>query len=213
MATNPYFNLTGIERPNQEQDLLHKLVTESIQIHGTDVWYIKRTAVKKDALFGEDILASFSEKYKIEMYMESIERYDGLGDVMEQFGAVVKDQVNLQVAQKRFIQVTGMKYPKEGDLIYFPFYNKPLWEIKFVEQENQFYPLGTLPSFRIRANLFDYAGENIDTGIPDIDSKIDEYVAPQTIEDLENVTDPDNVEIETEADTVVVPEDSVWGQF
>ena len=50
MSTNVYFSKGT---PN-EQHLYEDLAIEAIQIYGHDVFYIPRTLVNKDELFGED---------------------------------------------------------------------------------------------------------------------------------------------------------------
>ena len=62
----------------------------------------------------------------------------------------------------------GGERPREGDLIYLPLSNS-LFEIQHVEHEQPFYQLGNLPTFKLRANLFEYTGEDLDTGISSID--------------------------------------------
>ena len=49
MATNSYFR--NFDAKN-EQELLHSLVTESIQVYGHDVSYIPRTLVNEDTILG-----------------------------------------------------------------------------------------------------------------------------------------------------------------
>lgn len=213
MTVSKYFNQNGIQRPNREQELIHGWTKEAIQINGEDVFYLQRQIVKEDWLFGEDPLSHFTNKSKIEMYIEDTERYSGLGDILTEFGAIIKDQVNLHVAQRRFTEETGMKYPREGDLIYFPFFNRVLWEIKHVEDERQFYPLGTLPSFKLRCNHFELNGETFETGIPDVDQTMTEWSAPTTLQELEDISKSDNQRIEDEAEAVVIPEDNIWGKF
>ena len=66
MATNSYFTngTTG------EQDLQESLVTEQIKMFGKDVYYIPRTLVKEDSVFGEDTLSKFEGAHLIEAYIE-----------------------------------------------------------------------------------------------------------------------------------------------
>jgi hypothetical protein len=42
--------------------------------------------------------------------------------------------------------------------------------IKFVDNKPVFYPLGTLPSYKITLELFEYSSERFNTGIPEIDA-------------------------------------------
>ena len=99
---NAYFNNYGFAR---EQDLIEDLVLESIKIYGHNVKYLPRTIVKNDALFGEDILSSFNEAIDIEMYLKSMEGFEGDGQFLSKFGLEIRDQIVLTVARKRFDQV------------------------------------------------------------------------------------------------------------
>lgn len=173
MAINPYFVSYGMNGNNaNEQALIDSLVSESIQIKGLDIQYLPRTMVRGDSLFHEDIISKFVNAITIEAYPENFEGFDG-DDLLAQFGMTGKDQVRLMISQSRFKQEAGTNRPMEGDLIFFPLSNQ-LFEIKFVEHEDQFYPGGILPSFKIRCEAFDYSGEQLNTGIADIDAVEDD---------------------------------------
>ena len=53
--------------------------------------------------------------------------------------------------------------PNEGDLIFFPL-NEKLYEIKFVEHEEIFYPHGKLYTYDLTCELFQYSSQQLDTG-------------------------------------------------
>jgi hypothetical protein len=59
--------------------------------------------------------------------------------------------------------------PLEGDLIYFPL-NSKIYEIKFVEHEELFYPHGKLYTYDLNCELFTYGSERLDTGNTAIDT-------------------------------------------
>jgi len=65
-------------------------------------------------------------------------------------------------------ETLGIGRPKEGDLIFFPF-NKQLFEVMFVEDEQIFYTLGKKFVYRLKLELFEYSNQMINTGIEDID--------------------------------------------
>ena len=99
---NKYFNNYGFTR---EQDVVEDLILESIKIYGHDVKYLPRTLVKNDHLFGEDTLSKFEEAVDIEMYLKSMEGFEGDGQFLSKFGLEIRDQIVLTVARKRFDQV------------------------------------------------------------------------------------------------------------
>jgi hypothetical protein len=59
-------------------------------------------------------------------------------------------------------------------LIYFPL-NGKIFEVKFVEHEAIFYQMGSLQTYDLTLELFEYSHEIIDTGIADIDAIEDTY--------------------------------------
>jgi hypothetical protein len=130
MATNPYINTINFA---PEQDLIGNLVIESIQMHG------------------QDNLSSFTETHTIEMHIESVNGFEGEGDMLSKFGLEVRDQVVTMVSISRFLTVTGKDRPLVGDLLYFPITDK-VFEIKFVEDEVPFFQLGKMHVYQITSD-------------------------------------------------------------
>ena len=172
MPTNVYFD-TGT-RP--EQTLYEDLMIEQLKIYGQDVFYIPRTLVKEDNLFGEDTLSKFGDAYLIEMYFENVEGYEGEKEIMSKFGLQMNEDVTFVVARRRFEQLVShdsnlivKTRPNEGDLVYFPKVNK-IFEISFVDHDDPFYQVHNVPAFKLKCKTFEYGGEDIDTGITEIDA-------------------------------------------
>lgn len=166
MATSTYFS--KFDQSN-EQNLYEDLIIESIKIYGHDVYYIPRTLNNIDNIFGEDPISSFDASYPMEMYIKSVDGFQGEGDFVSKFGLEIRDQVVFSMSRRRFSYLNLSTRPKEGDLIYFPL-TKKLFEIMFVEHEAFFYQTGRLQTYDITCELFSYNDENIDTGISDIDA-------------------------------------------
>ena len=168
MARNPHF-----KEYSGEQNVLEDLTIETIKAMGKDMVYIPRTLVNEDKLFGEDLISKFDDGYQLEMYIQSVDGFEGEGDILSKFGLEIRDRVELLVSKKRFEQTVGdyesVTRPKEGDLIFFPL-SKTLFEINFVEHENPFYQLGKLYTYKLSCEVFTYSHEEIDTGYTDIDS-------------------------------------------
>ena len=168
MARNPFFR-----EYSGEQNVVEDLTIETIQAMGKDMVYIPRTLVNEDKLFGEDTISKFDDGYQLEMYIQSVDGFEGEGDILSKFGLEIRDRIELIVSRKRFEQTVGIyestTRPKEGDLIYFPL-SKTLFEINFVEHENPFYQTGKLFTYRLSCEVFTYSQEDIDTGYSDIDT-------------------------------------------
>ena len=169
MAKNYYFENYG---NSMEQSLIEDLVIESIRIYGIDVWYLPRTLVAKDDLLNEDDLSAFNDAYMVEMYIKGVDSFEGEGDFLSKFGLQIRDAVTLTIAQRVYeLEVginTEINRPREGDLIYLPL-NRKFFEIQHVEHEAIFYQMGSLQTYDLRAELFEYSGEHFNTGSPFLD--------------------------------------------
>lgn len=179
MARSVYFS----QRYRPEQNLLEDLLIESMKIMGHDVFYIPRKIVKQDFILNEDVISSFDASFLIEMFVESVDGFEGDGDLMTKFGLETRDQVTLVCSRRRWNSLIGRHgytndsvRPREGDLIYLPF-SGGIFEIKFVEDKVPFFQLGgtgdtkaSIPTFKLTCELFEYGGQEIDTGIEEIDS-------------------------------------------
>ena len=171
MATNHYFNHYGTNTPDQR--LVESIVIESIKSFGIDVHYMPRTEVNTDSIFGEDRISKFEDARMVEVYIKSIDGFEGDGTFVSNFGLEVRDQITFTISRRRFIDLnfeTGNrdKEPLEGDLIFFPL-SDSLFEIKHVQDTNVFYQMGGLQTFDLVCELFEYADEAIDTGIDELD--------------------------------------------
>jgi len=177
MATNPYFS-QGVK---SEQDLYEDIIIESLKMYGQDIYYLPRDIVNEDRILGEDVQSRFNSNYKVEMYIENVDGFDGEGDLFTKFGVEIRDQATFVVSRRRWRQtverydneITVLR-PKEGDLLYIPF-SKKLFEITHVEHEQPFYQLQNLPTFKLRCELFEYSSEDLDTGIEAIDDIQSDY--------------------------------------
>jgi len=171
MTTNVYFSKGT---PN-EQHLYEDLAIEAIQIYGHDVFYIPRTLVNKDELFGEDALSRFDDAYGIEMWMETQEGYEGEKELVSRFGLEIRDETTFVVSRRRWDNTVSSDAnlivntrPDEGDLIYMPTVKK-LFEISFVDHDDPFYQIDNLPVYKLYCRTFEYSSEVLDTGIYAID--------------------------------------------
>ena len=178
MALNTIFNQGGglSSGLSNEQTLINNLYTEAIKIYGFDVFYIPRTLVNLDKVFREDELSKFTSAHAIEMYLQSVDGYEGEGDFLSKFGVEIRDRASFVVVKDRWtaevdnnasLIVEGR--PNEGDLIYLPL-TKGLFEIKFVEHENIFYQLNQIYTYRLDVEKFVYSSEVFNTGVSAVDA-------------------------------------------
>lgn len=169
MATNFYFNNFS---NSQEQLLLENLIIESIKIYGEDMYYLPRTLNNKDEIYGTDDVSTYDKAILVELYIKSVDGFGGDGSFMSKFGLEIRDQVTFTIAKRVFDEEIGASEkflrPREGDIIYFPL-NKKMFQIKYVDNKPVFYQLGALQVYDMTCELFEYSGEQFNTGIPEVD--------------------------------------------
>jgi hypothetical protein len=184
MATNKYFNY----KITSEQRLYEDLIVEALQMYGQDVYYIPREVINRDSIFDEAYFSQFKYAYKMEMYIETVDGFDGEGDLFTKFGVEIRDAATFILARRRWNQeiqkqpnYDEVKYyrPREGDLIHLPLSNST-FEITSVEDEAPFYQISNLPVFKLRSELFEYNNEDFDTGVEIID-EIETFAAYQHV--------------------------------
>jgi hypothetical protein len=175
MPRNVYLN----PKVKTEQNLYEDIIIEALSMYGQETFYIPRELANYDEILGDASASKFDRKYRLMMYIENAEGFDGEGDLFTKFGIELRDEATFVLARRSFqkwIQTQNIDIefyrPREGDLIYLEL-SKSLFEIIKVETESPFYQLGDLPVFKLRAQLFEYSGEDFDTGYPDIDSLVE----------------------------------------
>lgn len=171
MPRNVYFS----HGTRSEQHLLEDILIESMKIMGHDVYYIPRKIVQMDRILNEDFLSQFDKAFKIEMYVESIDGFEGDGKLVSKFGLEIRDQITVVVSRRRWNTLIGKfgytensARPREGDLLYFPM-TSGLFEIKWVEDKQPFFQLNNAPTFKLTCEVYEYTNENINTGVPEVD--------------------------------------------
>lgn len=155
------------------------MTTEVIRQRGNDCYFIPReTWSEIDYTFGEDPTSKFTKAYLLAMYIltgNSINgKFDGMNDYFSKFGLEIRDEITVQISRQEFEQFVPSNVrstPKEGDLIYFPVFDK-IFEIKFMEQDVNFFMLGRRQSYiyECKCEAFRYSDEDLDTGVDAIDN-------------------------------------------
>ena len=103
---------------------------------------------------------------------------DGTGDVEEggsillEAGTLAETSTDLEGSDFYIISetdATDSDRPFEGDAIYHPILKK-MFQVNFVDHDEPFFQLDNNPVYKLRCRLFDYASEELDTGIDAIDA-------------------------------------------
>jgi hypothetical protein len=208
LPTNIFFN--NYNKHGNEANLIEDLVIESIKIYGIDVVYLTRSLQSVDEILNEDDLSIFNAAYEMEMYVKSVDGFQGEGDFLSKFGLTIRDQMTLTVANRVFERYVTEEdsskiRPNEGDLIYFPM-NEKFFKIMHVEHESVFYQMGALNVFDLKCELFEYSNERFETGREDVDSYYNN-IKTESVSNLNQLSSIDpiskNIFFEEESDNII----------
>jgi len=193
MATNVFFQNYDFFN---EQQLIDDLVIESIAIFGVDTYYVTKSVEAVDNIQNEASIAVFDNAYQMEMYVKSVDGFQGEGDFLSKFGLQIRDQVTFTVAMRTFERYATrvrpeLMRPREGDIVYMPM-NRKFFKVMFVEHESVFYQTGSLQVFDIKCELYEYSNERFSTGIPFIDSAFVPF-STTSIDNLSDLFDADPI--------------------
>ena len=187
MATNHYFNnFPGVVTP--EQLLVEDLIIESIKQYGVDVFYVPRKSLStEDDIYGEDPTKTFDAAYSFEVYLQTVNGFEGPGEFFSKFGLEIRESIRVVVARRvfqKYVPQATYPRPREGDLIYIPALRN-MYEIKYVEEERNFYTLGRrTPLFyfyELSMEQFKYSNERFTTGVDEIDEVGRDYAYTQSL--------------------------------
>jgi len=115
MAVNTAFHTSNFTSIATERTLYSDLVKEAIQIYGHDVYYMDRTLVAEDTVWGEDSLSKFRTQHPIEMYMEDADGgFAGEKELMNQFGLQNLSEATFVVNKERFQELDRQIQIQDG---------------------------------------------------------------------------------------------------
>jgi len=115
MAVNTAFHTSNFTSIATERTLYSDLVKEAIQIYGHDVYYMDRTLVAEDTVWGEDSLSKFRTQHPIEMYMEDADGgFAGEKELMNQFGLQNLSEATFVVNKERFQELDRQVQIQDG---------------------------------------------------------------------------------------------------
>ncbi len=171
---NTYFS----HGTHAEKNLYEDLIIEQLKIYGQDTYYLPREEITKDSILG-NTTDKFTDAYSIEMYVEDVNGFAGQGDLVGKFGLEVRDELTLVVARRTFevlvdntSNTLSINRPREGDIVWLERFKK-FFQIDFVEDEDPMYQINDLPIFKLKCSMWEYASESVETGVGDIDSRLD----------------------------------------
>lgn len=173
MSKNPYF----AERNENDITLYEDLIIEAIQIFGHDVYYLPMRVLNKDRILNDIRAKKFDTAYLTEIYVESVDDFEGDGKLIAKFGLEIRDQLRVAITRRRWEELVKNVDPSkplrpfEGDLIYFPLIDG-LFEVRYTNVDSPFYQLSNLPVYKLTLELYEFSSVNtkIDTGIEAVDA-------------------------------------------
>ncbi len=185
MAEN--FNNFGDSRPT---DLTSFMIDEIVQLYGVPTYYLKKSLVNLDRIFGEDSLNKFEHAVELYLLPENPEQYGGSGDNLGNFGFEINDTVQMIVEMERFKTTVGENQPSEDDLIYIPTFQR-WFQVSFTAHDRgnntiPFFWNGKNGAFQIDLLTFQYSHERITTGVEEVDDNLP-ITSNQIVKDNDNI--------------------------
>ena len=115
MAVNTSFHTSNLHSIATERNLYSDLIKEAIQIFGHDVYYMDRSLVAEDTVWGEDSLSKYRTQHPIEMYMEDAGGgFAGEKELMNQFGLQNLSEATFVVNKIRFQELDRQIQIQDG---------------------------------------------------------------------------------------------------
>ena len=115
MAVNSTFHTSNLHSIATERSLYSDLIKEAIQIYGHDVYYMDRSLVAEDTVWGEDSLSKYRTQHPIEMYMEDADGgFAGEKELMNQFGLQNLSEATFVVNKERFQELDRQMQIEDG---------------------------------------------------------------------------------------------------
>ena len=115
MAVNTAFHTSNLHSIATERNLYSDLIKEAIQIYGHDVYYMDRSIVAEDTVWGEDSLSKYRTQHPIEMYMEDADGgFAGEKELMNQFGLQNLSEATFVVNKSRFQELDRQIQIQDG---------------------------------------------------------------------------------------------------
>lgn len=183
-------NLNDFNNP-KVTGLTSFMIDEIVQQRGVPTYYLKKSLVNLDRIFGEDSLNKFENAVELYLLPENPEQYGGTGDRLGNFGFEIMDTIQMIVEMERFKTTVGENAPMEDDLVYIPIFSR-WFQVSFQADDRgnntvPFFWNGKNGAFQIDLLNFQYSHERIATGVSDVDNNL-----PDSTNQL--VTDNDNIE-------------------
>jgi hypothetical protein len=123
----------------------------------------------------------------VEMYMDTVEGYEGEKEIITRFGLEIRDETTFMVSRRRWLDLVSLDAnlitsirPNEGDWIYMPDVQR-LFEISFVDKDDPFYQVNNLPVYKLYCRTVEYSDERLDTGIDAIDDIETKYTGDELL--------------------------------
>ena len=115
MAVNSACHTSNLHSIATERNLYSDLIKEAIQIYGHDVYYMDRSLVAEDTVWGEDSLSKYRTQHPIEMYMEDAGGgFAGEKELMNQFGLQNLSEATFVVNKIRFQELDRQIQIQDG---------------------------------------------------------------------------------------------------
>ena len=173
---NSYF--TPDVADDSEHDMVSDLIAEAVEITGVPSYYLPFNDITVDLVLDEAISRSYTEGYKIPVYVAQTDDAEFQNDLMTKFGIEYSDDYNFLFAIQHFntLQVPDREHgPSSGDLLYIPIL-ETLYTINSVPHRNKLAQLGQRFVWQLKSTPYSPSMDDIVTTNDDINTISDSLI-------------------------------------
>lgn len=194
--TNYDLTTESLYNCSKHQSLYKGIYEDMIQRYGIPIKLLPANidTGENDEVFGENRKVIFDQAIDIKVFLTTVDKYEGEGDIFDKFGLHFEDEIEVYLDKNTADALDSTI--GEGDLVYFPMPDA-IFEISFVEREEPFYLLGIQMAYKLKLKKYRKSTEDEfdESGISDVD------IMDILNDDSDASGMPDsNVEFENEAD-------------
>ena len=93
--------------PGNQNFILDKLNAEVVEIQSLQCYYVPRTLVAEDRVLGEDRLSKFENNYPIDVYIESVDGFEGQNSFASKFGLQIESGAVFVISRRGWDLAVG----------------------------------------------------------------------------------------------------------
>jgi len=163
------------ENDDRDIETLKIIFDESVNLFGSDIYYIRQELSGVEPIFGEYLTKVLQRAIPLRAFVEEQQAWGGVGDIYSKFGLTNSEDMTLHMSKIAFAEL-GFD-PKVSDIIYHVT-SKKLFEIQtpIDDGETSFMPLGKHVAFILKCRSYQYDHSEVSQEVID-EAEFDSHIS------------------------------------